>query len=186
MLTLNDYILVVENVVSDSLIDSLLSEYEPSNEWLATTVGANVVDKTIRNCDKVPLSVNDVIGRNFDVRKQLDDGVFSCASKVIKEYNDKFDHCKVAQDTGYEMLRYKEGGFYSEHVDSFLYQPRALSCSFALNDDYEGGEWGFFGRQARIKAPKGSAVIFPSNFMYPHEIMPVTKGTRYSIITWFQ
>ena len=31
---------------------------------------------------------------------------------------------------------------------------------------------------------KGSAIIFPSNFMYPHEIMPVKSGTRFSIITW--
>ena len=29
-------------------------------------------------------------------------------------------------------------------------------------------------------------VMFPSTFMYPHEVMPVTKGTRYSIITWFR
>ena len=60
-----------------------------------------------------------------------------------------------------------------------------MSCSFALNDDYEGGEWGFFDREIIVKAPKGSAVMFPSNFMYPHEIMPVTQGVRYSIITWF-
>ena len=36
-----------------------------------------------------------------------------------------------------------------------------------------------------IKLKKGDAIMFPSNFMYPHEIMPVTQGTRYSIITWF-
>ena len=35
------------------------------------------------------------------------------------------------------------------------------------------------------KLEKGDALMFPSNFMYPHEVMPVTKGTRYSIITWF-
>ncbi len=26
---------------------------------------------------------------------------------------------------------------------------------------------------------------FPSNFMYPHGIRPVTQGVRYSIVTWF-
>ena len=36
-----------------------------------------------------------------------------------------------------------------------------------------------------IKLKKADAIMFPSNFMYPHEIMPVTQGTRYSIITWF-
>jgi predicted 2-oxoglutarate/Fe(II)-dependent dioxygenase YbiX len=28
--------------------------------------------------------------------------------------------------------------------------------------------------------------LFPSNYLYPHRITPVTQGTRYSIVTWFQ
>jgi predicted 2-oxoglutarate/Fe(II)-dependent dioxygenase YbiX len=63
--------------------------------------------------------------------------------------------------------------------------PRSVSCSFALNDDYEGGEFAFFDRELKYKLKKGSILLFPSSFMYPHEIMPVTKGTRYSIVTWF-
>ena len=93
--------------------------------------------------------------------------------------------CEIEEDSGYELLRYKEGQFYTQHTDSFKARPRAVSCSFALNDDYEGGEWGFFGREITVKVPKGSALLFPANFMYPHEITPVTKGTRYSLITWF-
>mgnify|MGYP001213588018 CR=1 FL=1 len=31
---------------------------------------------------------------------------------------------------------------------------------------------------------KGDVVIFPSNFMYPHRVEKVTKGTRYSFVTW--
>jgi hypothetical protein len=27
--------------------------------------------------------------------------------------------------------------------------------------------------------------MFPSNFLYPHSVLPVTEGTRYSIVTWF-
>jgi predicted 2-oxoglutarate/Fe(II)-dependent dioxygenase YbiX len=64
-------------------------------------------------------------------------------------------------------------------------QPRAVSCSFALNDNYEGGEFAFWNKEKKVVLKKGSVLMFPSNFMYPHEIMPVTKGTRYSIITWF-
>jgi predicted 2-oxoglutarate/Fe(II)-dependent dioxygenase YbiX len=54
-----------------------------------------------------------------------------------------------------------------------------------LNDNFEGGEFSFFDEDLRYKIPKGAALMFPSNFMYPHQIMPVTKGVRYSIITWF-
>ena len=34
------------------------------------------------------------------------------------------------------------------------------------------------------KPNHGSCVVFPSNFMYPHEVKEVTKGTRYSVMTW--
>jgi predicted 2-oxoglutarate/Fe(II)-dependent dioxygenase YbiX len=91
----------------------------------------------------------------------------------------------IEQDSGYELLRYKEGQFYIQHTDSFKDCPRAVSCSFALNDDYEGGEFAFFDRELVYNLKKGSCIMFPSNFMYPHEIMPTTSGTRYSIITWF-
>ena len=82
-------------------------------------------------------------------------------------------------------MRYSENGYYSLHTDSYKDIPRSVSCSFNLNDDYEGGEFAFFGGEMMIRAPKGSAIVFPSNFMYPHEIMEVKKGTRYSIVTWF-
>jgi predicted 2-oxoglutarate/Fe(II)-dependent dioxygenase YbiX len=82
------------------------------------------------------------------------------------------------------LLRYEEGNFYIEHTDSFKAQQRSLSCSLLLNHDYDGGEFAFFNRQMMIKSKKGSVIMFPSNFMFPHEIMEVTKGTRYSIITW--
>ena len=34
------------------------------------------------------------------------------------------------------------------------------------------------------KPKKNSAIIFPSNFMFPHSVNQVIEGTRYSIITW--
>ena len=79
----------------------------------------------------------------------------------------------------------KEGQFYTQHTDSFKKQQRSVSCSFILNDDYDGGEFAFFDREIIIKGGKGSIIMFPSNFMFPHEVMPVTSGTRYSIITWY-
>ena len=33
---------------------------------------------------------------------------------------------------------------------------------------------------------KGDLLVFPSSFTYPHEVLPVKSGTRYSIITWIR
>ena len=58
-----------------------------------------------------------------------------------------------------------------------------LSCLGVLNDDYEGGEFIMFENQ-KIEMKQGDLIIFPSNFLYPHRVEPVKKGTRYSYISW--
>jgi Rps23 Pro-64 3,4-dihydroxylase Tpa1-like proline 4-hydroxylase len=185
MRQIDDYIVVLEGALTHDICDAILEEFSFEEEWVKTSIGGGEVNSNIRSAETVVISYPHVIEKNPKVRQKLDQYVFSSAGAVINRYNEKFPLCRIEEDSGYELLRYKEGQFYIQHTDSFKARPRAVSCSFALNDDYEGGEWGFFDREKIIKAPKGSAVLFPSNFMYPHEIMPVTKGTRYSVITWF-
>lgn len=181
---LEDFIITFNDIIDDDLCDSILKEYMNCN-WSKTLVGTGVVDVKTRNVDTIGISYDSAISLNPQVRKKIDDLIFECAGKAIEKYNEMVPEAKIEEDTGYELLRYKEGQFYTQHTDSFKARPRAVSCSFALNDDYEGGEWGFFDNKIKIKPKKGSVVMFPSNFMYPHQINTVTKGTRYSIITWF-
>jgi predicted 2-oxoglutarate/Fe(II)-dependent dioxygenase YbiX len=181
---IEDYIVVEKNVVPLDLCDALLQEYKNNTEWREgkTTGGLNL---SIRDVQEVGISNQYVVGQNEILRKRLDVELFLCAGKAIQAYTNKFSSVRIKEDTGYHLLRYGEGQFYAQHIDSSMEHNRAVSCSFALNDDYEGGEWGFFDREIVMRAPKGSVLMFPSNFMYPHEIMPVTKGERYVVITWF-
>jgi predicted 2-oxoglutarate/Fe(II)-dependent dioxygenase YbiX len=181
---ISDYVLVLEDIVTPSLCDALLDEYANSNEWLQSGVKGGIM-KDVRSATTILISLDQTIAINEKVRRKLDKYVYTSAGLAINKYNEKFSFAYIEQDSGYELLRYETGQFYTEHTDSFKDIPRAVSCSFALNDDYEGGEFSFFQRELKIKAPKGAAIMFPSNFMYPHEILPVTKGTRYSIVTWF-
>jgi predicted 2-oxoglutarate/Fe(II)-dependent dioxygenase YbiX len=131
------------------------------------------------------ISLQDSISKNKKNRESLDNQIFECTKNAIIQYCDDFPDLEISSDSGYTLLKYEEGQFYKQHVDSFKQEQRALSCSFILNDDYEGGEFAFFDRKIKLKPKKGSVVMFPSNFMYPHEVMPVQNGIRYSIITWF-
>ena len=181
---LKDYILVLEDIIPDKLCDNILSEYKESNEWSDTLIGNGVVNKKIRNCYSLPLSNKDIIGKN-NFRKNLDDNIFECASNSIKKYNEQFSKAHITKDSGYNLLKYEKGGFYTEHCDSFSAIPRTISCSFILNDDFKGGQFSFFKNKLIYSLKKRSVIMFPSNFMYPHSILPVTEGTRYSIVTWF-
>ena len=180
--TLEDYVKVYHNVVPEDLCDAIIKEYSNSNEWSPAEVGSGL-ETHIRNVDEIGISRQEVIG-DSELRQQFDDRVFESVSTVSRKYHENFNHFAINVDTGYQLLRYKEGQFYTQHVDSFVTQQRSISCSLILNDDYEGGEFCFWDGTMMHKPPKGSALVFPSNFMYPHEIRPVTKGERYSIITW--
>jgi predicted 2-oxoglutarate/Fe(II)-dependent dioxygenase YbiX len=183
---LKDYILVLENIIPDKLCNDLLNEYENSNEWLDTVVGnKGDINKEIRNCTNIGISLNEVIEKNKNLRKILDDEVFKSTKKAIKIYNEKFKQAHISKDSGYQLLKYEKGGFYTQHVDSFTEIPRTISCSFTLNDNFKGGEFSFFNNAVVYPLKKGSAIMFPSNFLYPHSVLPVINGTRYSIVTWF-
>jgi hypothetical protein len=184
MKNINDYIVVFDGVITDALCDAILEEYKDCDDWVPAITASGASDKE-RQCDNIGISFDSITQKNPKVRIKLDKYVFASAGLVIQKYNEKFPLCRIQEDSGYELLRYKEGQFYSDHTDSFKDRPRAISCSFALNDDYEGGEFAFFDREIVHKLKKGSCIMFPSNFMYPHQVMPVIKGVRYSIVTWF-
>lgn len=179
-----DYIVVLENIVSNELCDEIINEYVNDKNWV-NTITNDGVRQDIRRCDSIYISDASIIQQNKEKRKSIDEKIFTCAVSSIERYIKKFRPASVQGDSGYTLLRYKEGEFYTEHTDHYLQAPRIVSCSFTLNDDFEGGDFGFFNRELIYKPPKGSALMFPSNFMYPHEIIPVIKGIRYSIVTWF-
>ena len=51
-----------------------------------------------------------------------------------------------------------------------------------LNNDFQGGELKLCGETINFNT--GDVIIFPSNFMYPHEVTTVTQGTRFSYVSW--
>ena len=57
-----------------------------------------------------------------------------------------------------------------------------ISIVANLNDNYEGAE--FYCRGKKIPLKTGDILLFPSTFMYPHEVKEATKGTRYSFVSW--
>ena len=58
-----------------------------------------------------------------------------------------------------------------------------LSIITALNDNYSGGEI-IMCEKYKYKLKAGETLIFPSNFLYPHEVKKITKGTRHSMVSW--
>jgi predicted 2-oxoglutarate/Fe(II)-dependent dioxygenase YbiX len=110
--------------------------------------------------------------------------------KLYIYYKIKFPKMASSKINQIDLLKYSVGGKYDIHTDHYTTSPRHLSIILNLNDEYEGGDLIFTDQKEkeikRLKLKKGSVVFFPSNFMYPHGIEPITKGTRYSIVAWLQ
>lgn len=183
---LEDYINVFENIVPPEICNQIIEEYSNCEDLLPAKIADpnGPLNTNIRNCKQLNISENNIIEKNYNRRKELDDMIFKYVSVAVKKYSTIHTNFKIDIDTGYNFLRYDVGDFYIEHTDSYSKEQRSLSCSLQLNDNYEGGEFAFFGRKLKYKCKKGSALMFPSNFMYPHEVMSVTDGTRYSIVSW--
>jgi len=89
----------------------------------------------------------------------------------------------------FRLNRYKKGTNMAPHVDNItsIFDGKEkgvpiLSIVGILNENYKGGEFIVCGQKTVLKT--GDIIIFPSNFMFPHEVKPITQGTRYSFITW--
>lgn len=177
MKQLEDYIMIIKDALTSEECDEILEIYpEEDKTWQAAADGS----AEYRKCDYVNLSVQE------DIRaKSVDEKIYKATAKLLQQYADKWPQLTVEQDTGYTLLKYKEGDYYKQHHDSYYGEQRSLSCTIALNDDYEGGAFKFFDGEHEVQLEKGDALLFPATFQYPHQIEKVTKGTRYSIVTWF-
>ena len=96
------------------------------------------------------------------------------------------------------IQHHRKGGFTPRHIDNSIsqnppkqkipYHPYErfleagnanISAVLYLNDNYKGGE--FYILDKEYYAEKGSIIVFPSGFMYPHGVRKVTEGERWSI-----
>jgi predicted 2-oxoglutarate/Fe(II)-dependent dioxygenase YbiX len=88
---------------------------------------------------------------------------------------------------GIQFIKYDapDGG-YKPHVDSIyggVIRKLSISVQLSDGDEYEGGELIVHdGRELVLPRSVGTVAVFPSYAL--HEVRPITKGTRYSLVAW--
>ena len=178
MTNLKDYIKCYENIIDDQICDSIVKDsLTDLTQFAKSEVGDGKDGGKYRNCYDKPMP------------SKYKDDIYKVVGNILKKYSQDFKYFYTGlttEDTGYTHLLYKgsEGGEYTDHIDHFDLHPRILSCSLILNDNYEGGNFSFFEGEYIVKKKKGSAVVFPSNFCFPHAVTPGSNGDRHSLITW--
>ena len=127
---------------------------------------------------------------SFQGIEELNRGIAWMIDKYVLEHLNYPWYNKWQNFHNVRFNKYTEGTFMSVHCDHIttLFDGNrkgipTLTVLGTLNDDFEGGDFLMWDNE-KIELPAGSLIIFPSNFMFPHSVTPVTKGTRYSYVTW--
>lgn len=157
-------------------------EYVEQGNW----VTGEVVDDT--EASPVVASIKDERYTDISTRLQQTSplylAVFGAFDVAQQEYCKHFPLC-IHSGTHYNVLRYGKGQFYNEHVDQgWGCLDRVLSGILFLNENFEGGEVYFSSQDVTVVPETGMLVLFPSNFLFPHLVTPVTAGVRYSVVSW--
>lgn len=123
---------------------------------------------------------------------QNSDWLFQKFSHLVSMVNHDHFMYEIEGFDNFQYTRYKKGEYYNWHIDSgnvYSKFERKISCSIILTDPskYEAGELqcvvtGDIENPVTIKPNKGDAVFFAS--WMPHRVVPVTKGTRKSLVCW--
>jgi hypothetical protein len=103
----------------------------------------------------------------------------ACLDKYTNTY-----YAKIEKFESPQLLRYGKEQMFHDHIDDHPAFTRRISLTYYLNDEYEGGDVEFKRHNLRFKANKNDLLIFPSNFIYNHQVYPVTEGLRYVVVQW--
>lgn len=116
-------------------------------------------------------------------------------ANLVASLNAQYFHFSINQLEPMQLGQYDQttSDHYDRHVDlNWEGKPgwnRKLSVSVQLTDSaaYEGGDLVLYAQDFRpwtVSREKGALIMFRSHII--HEVTPVTKGTRHSLVAWVQ
>jgi len=179
-------IVVFENVFPESM-DYIAKIEEAGVSWRAAEV---LVDESqyesgtntkARDTDLImlPHHTTEDDGILNEFTKEFHARMKPCLDQYLAVY-----YAKIEKFENPQLLRYGKEQKFHDHIDDHPFFTRRISLTYYLNDDYEGGDVEFNRHGLRFKAKKNDLLIFPSNFMYNHQVYPVTDGLRYVVVQW--
>lgn len=132
-----------------------------------------------------------VCSKDFSLKEKLDKNIWFIINKYIRE---DFSYMAdwFSNWNGYTFSRINKYDpntrmrIHCDHITKVFDGNRkgipTLTVLGSLNEGYEGGEFMLCGEKIELKT--GDVIVFPSNFLYPHEVKPVNSGVRYSFVSW--
>ena len=204
-MNLQNYYYYFQSALTPRFCDELIKYGISQQEQLALTGG-----QTNKVNQGKPLDDKDII----DLKKKRDSNIVWLSDRwIYKEIQPYIHQANRLAGWNFDwsfseacqFTKYGPGQHYGAHCDSWeapydnpsnpdthgKIRKLSVTCSLSDPSEYEGGELEFQFRNQDDPTPKkkcveilprGSICVFPS-FVW-HEVKPVTKGIRYSLVIW--
>ena len=184
---LQSYVKVYNNWIDEKNCDLSIEELDLDlTSWKQHTYYNPTVNQSVTiNYDKEFDYSYDIISSTPYIMKRI--------GEAVNRYVEELKFSWMPHLSGYTEVRFNKYSKYTlmsehaDHIHSIFDGTRkgipTLSCLALLDDNFTGGEFVMFGDKV-IEFKKGDMMIFPSNFLYPHRVEPVTSGIRYSCVSW--
>tara|TARA_B100000073_G_scaffold246350_1_gene206808 strand:- start:421 stop:987 length:567 start_codon:yes stop_codon:yes gene_type:complete len=168
-----EFLLTIDNVLPDDTCDKLIKLFEDSEHKQRLDRGG------------YPNWTNLFIGNHYPHVEDLLRETYTKVARSYQRYTGEYGLNFNTRNFSFEGSNIKKyvGGsndVYKRHADvaGLACSRRFVAMLFYLNDDFEGGETIFYPDHV-IKPKKGSVLVFPPFWCFPHEGTPVIKGNKY-------
>lgn len=177
----------VDEINSFAYVENVFSK-EECEKIISISNKSPLIKGGLSEENKLDISIRDSNIKWLGVGKDTE-WIFRKTTDIVFELNEKFFKFNLfGFIEGFQFTNYKApSGKYGKHVDrGFNSRVRKLSISIQLSDpkNYKGGELYLYesDKGTLMSKKQGTLVIFPSFIL--HEVTPVTKGERNSLVTW--
>jgi PKHD-type hydroxylase len=125
----------------------------------------------------------------LDEKKEENFWVYRRCTDIISNLNKKYFNYDLTFIETLQFTIYDDtNDYYGMHVDNMYrgYGCRKLSFSVQLSseENYSGCELKLYYDNKPVTAPKNLGMLIAFSSMVLHEVTPITKGTRYSLVGW--
>ena len=177
---LQDYIAIYK-AIDPSICKQIINDFNEA-QWIKHSYSDPITKKVITYEDDLDICYQD---KYMDY---INNKIKNCVNDyLINVVPNSFELQEIST---IRFNRYEIGTnmkFHHDHIHTLFDGEKKgvpiLSILGLLNDDFEGGDFLMFDSK-KVNLSAGDIIIFPSNFLYPHAVETITKGTRYSFVSW--
>tara|TARA_B110000003_G_scaffold118819_1_gene121288 strand:- start:9611 stop:10762 length:1152 start_codon:yes stop_codon:yes gene_type:complete len=162
--------LLIENALDNDLLKKVINFYDQKK------IEGKLISHQHSTKDRLHVHPDTELEKELD--HKISRSVLPELRKVFyfdAEYRELYKICSYDAETS--------GRFHPHRDTPAPYQHRKYALSLFLNDDYEGGEFVLPEYGLKVKPKANTAFIFPG--ISTHQVLPVTKGSRMTIISFF-